>query len=348
LGLSQPRQSYFSSGKVRVSAKLADILFVVRNDFKMKINKLGNTGIMVSRMCFGSLTIGPLQKNKTLSESREIIAAALDCGVNFFDTADLYNNYDHLRAAIQVKKDVVIATKSYDYTATGVRKSLSRALSELGRDYVDLYLLHEQESQKTVAGHWEAIEALMVEKQAGKVRAIGISTHRVEGVYGANLFPELDVIHPLINLTGIGIEDGTAEEMTAAIHQAKKLGKGIYAMKPLGGGNLLSRKQASFEYVLNLADLDAIAIGVQSVNEVLYNVKKFNGETISVDLEAAVSHASKSLHISNWCTGCGECVKRCKQRALALVGGKAQVDQKKCVLCCYCSSACKDFCIKVI
>ncbi|MBU4541184.1 MAG: 4Fe-4S binding protein, partial [Firmicutes bacterium] len=68
----------------------------------------------------------------------------------------------------------------------------------------------------------------------------------------------------------------------------------------------------------------------------------------SVDLEAAVSHASKSLHISDWCTGCGECVKRCKQRALALVGGKAQVDQKKCVLCCYCSSACKDFCIKVI
>ena len=314
----------------------------------MKINTLGNTGIKVSRMCFGSLTIGPLQKNKTLTESREIIAAALDSGVNFFDTADLYNNYDHLRAAIQMQQDVVIATKSYDYTAVGVRSSLNRALTELGRDYVDLYLLHEQESQKTIEGHWEAIAALIAEKKAGKVRAIGISTHRVEGVYGANLFPELDAIHPLINLTGIGIEDGTVEEMTAAIHEAKNMGKGIYGMKPLGGGNLLSRKQASFEFVLNIAALDAIAIGVQSVDEVLYNVKKFNGEAIPEDLEAAVSSAKKTLHISDWCTGCGECVRRCKQQALSLVDGKARVDEKKCVLCCYCSSACKDFCIKVI
>lgn len=314
----------------------------------MKSKILGNTGIRVSRMCFGSLTIGPLQKNKTLSESREIIAAALDCGVNFFDTADLYNNYDHLRAAIQIQPDVVIATKSYDYTAVGVQSSLNRALTELGRDYVDLYLLHEQESKKTIEGHWEAIEALIAEKKAGTVRAIGISTHRVEGVYGANLFPELDVIHPLINLTGIGIEDGTAQEMAAAIHEAKKAGKGIYSMKPLGGGNLLSQKQASFEYVLNIADLDAIAIGVQSVNEVLYNVKKFNGETVPDDLEDAVSSAPKKLHISDWCTGCGKCLKRCNQQALALVNGKASVDEKKCVLCCYCSTACKDFCIKVI
>lgn len=314
----------------------------------MKINKLGNTGIAVSQMCFGSLTIGPLQKNKTLHESREIIAAALDCGVNFFDTADLYNNYDHLRQAIQMQQDVVIATKSYDYTAAGVRKSLHRALTELDRDYVDLYLLHEQESRKTIEGHWAAIEALIAEKQAGKVRAIGISTHRVEGVYGANLFSELEVIHPLINLTGIGIEDGTAAEMVAAIHQAKVLGKGIYGMKPLGGGNLLSQKQASFEFVLNLSDLDAIAIGVQSVDEVLYNVKKFNGEVIPGDLEKAVASAPKKLHISDWCSGCGECVRRCHQQALSLVDGKAQVDQKKCVLCCYCSSACKDFCIKVI
>jgi predicted aldo/keto reductase-like oxidoreductase len=314
----------------------------------MKINTLGNTGIQVSRMCFGSLTIGPMQKNKTLLESREIIACALDHGVNFFDTADLYNNYDHLRQAIQMKRDVVIATKSYDYTAEGVMKSLNRALTELDRDYVDLYLLHEQESQKTIEGHWEAIEALIKQKQAGKVRAIGISTHRVEGVCGANRFAELEVIHPLINLTGIGIEDGTAQEMVVAIHQAKQCGKGIYGMKPLGGGNLLAQKQASFEYVLGLNDLDAIAIGVQSVDEVLYNVKKFNGDVIPAELETAVSSAKKNLHISEWCTGCGACVKRCNQKALTLVNGKASVDEEKCVLCCYCSSACKDFCIKVI
>lgn len=303
---------------------------------------------MVSRMCFGSLTIGPLQKNKTLTESKEIIACALDQGINFFDTADLYNNYDHLSQAIELQRDVVIATKSYDYTAAGVKKSLHRALRELGRDYVDLYLLHEQESSKTIEGHWEAIAALIKLKDEGKVRAIGISTHRVEGVCGANLFPELDVIHPLINLTGIGIEDGTVEEMIAAIHQAKKNGKGIYGMKPLGGGNLLAQKQACFDFVLGLDDLDAIAIGVQSVDEVLYNVKKFNGDSIAPELELAVSGASKALHIDDWCTGCGACVKRCKQQALTLVNEKAEVKHEKCVLCGYCGTACQDFCIKVI
>ncbi|HEY5556911.1 aldo/keto reductase [Acetobacterium sp.] len=314
----------------------------------MRMNALGNTGIVVSRMCFGSLTIGPLQKNKTLTESREIIAAALDQGVDFFDTADLYNNYDHLRNAIDIKRDVIISTKSYDYTADGVKKRLHRALKELGRDYVDIYLLHEQESRKTIEGHWEAIEALIGLKDAGKVRAIGISTHRVEGVRDAATFSELDVIHPLINLTGIGIQDGSAEEMEVAIHEAKLAGKGLYGMKPLGGGNLLSQKQDCFDYILGLNDLDAIAIGVQSVDEVLYNVKKFNGETIPEALESAVSGASKSLQISDWCVGCGECVRHCKQKALSLREGKAVLNKKKCVLCCYCGAYCKEFCIKVI
>ncbi|MBC3886969.1 aldo/keto reductase [Acetobacterium paludosum] len=314
----------------------------------MKKNTLGNTGIRVSRMCFGSLTIGPTQKNKSLAESKEIIAAALDHGVDFFDTADLYNNYDHLRQAIDLKRDVVISTKSYDYTAEGVKKSLHRALTELGRDYVDLYLLHEQESRLTIEGHWEAIEQLIKFKEAGVVRAIGISTHRIEGVIGATLFPELDVIHPLINLTGIGIEDGTAQEMATAIHEAKMKGKGIYAMKPLGGGNLLAQKQACFDFILALDDLDAIAIGVQSVDEVLYDVKKFNGETIPEELELAVAGSSKAIHISDWCEGCGECARHCSSKAITIVDGKAAIDHEKCILCCYCSTYCKLFCIKVI
>ncbi|WP_341457236.1 aldo/keto reductase [Acetobacterium bakii] len=312
------------------------------------MNALGNTGIMVSRMCFGSLTIGPLQKNKTLTESREIIAAALDLGVNFFDTADLYNNYDHLHQAIELRRDVIISTKSYDYTAVGVEKRLHRALKELGRDYVDIYLLHEQESRKTIEGHWEAIEALIKMKDAGKIRAIGISTHRIEGVRDAATFSELDVIHPLINRTGIGIEDGTNLEMEVAIHEAKLAGKGLYGMKPLGGGNLLSQKQACFDYVLGLKDLDAIAIGVQSIDEVSYNVKQFNGEPISEALALAVLTAPKALQISDWCIGCGECVRHCKQKALSIKNGKAVLNKDKCVLCCYCGAYCKDFCIKVI
>lgn len=314
----------------------------------MEKKALGNTGIKVSRMCFGSLTLGPLQKNKTLKESKEIIAMALDLGINFFDTADLYHTYDHLAQGIAMKRDVVISTKSYDYTASGLRKSFERGLRELNRDYIDFYLLHEQESRKTIKGHWEAIETLIKLKEEGKVRGIGISTHRVEGVNDAAEFSELDVIHPLINLTGIGIEDGSVKEMEAAISKAKAAGKGIYAMKPLGGGNLIAQKEACFDYILGLEALDAIAIGVQSVDEVIYNVKRFNGEKIEFDLEERVSKSEKFIHISDWCTGCGECARHCRQNALEIINQKAVLNQKKCVLCCYCSAYCKEFCIKVI
>ena len=139
----------------------------------MKNNQLGQTGIMVSRMCFGTLTIGPLQKNKSLAESREIMAKALSLGINFFDTADLYDNYDHLAQALTLKKDIIISTKSYDYTKEGVEKSLNRALRELGRDYIDIYMLHEQESERTIEGHWQAIERLIRYKEQGVIREIG-------------------------------------------------------------------------------------------------------------------------------------------------------------------------------
>ncbi|WKY47243.1 aldo/keto reductase [Eubacteriaceae bacterium ES3] len=314
----------------------------------MKENQLGQTGIMVSRMCFGSLTLGPLQKNLSLQESREIIAKALDYGVYFFDTADLYNNYDHLKQAIDIKRDVVVATKSYDYTKEGLDQSLNRALKELNRDYVDIYMLHEQESAKTIEGHWEAIERLLYYKEKGAVRAIGISTHRIEGVLATLKYPEIEVVHPLINLTGIGIEDGNVEEMESAIALARQKNKGLYGMKPLGGGNLLAQKQACFDYILGLETLDAIAIGIQSVDEVLYNIRKFNDEIIDNDLEARVQNREKHLMISDWCTGCGKCAAHCSQKAIQVVDSQAIIDKKRCVLCCYCSAYCPDFCIKVI
>jgi len=77
-------------------------------------------------------------------------------------------------------------------------------------------------------------------------------------------------------------------------------------------------------------------------------VKQFNAEPISEALESAVSGAPKSLQISEWCIGCGECVRHCKQEALSLREGKAVLNKKKCVLCCYCGAYCKEFCIKVI
>ena len=60
---------------------------------------------------------------------------------------------------------------------------------------------------------------------------------------------------------------------------------GVYGMKPLGGGNLLSTKKACFDFVLNLDVLDSIAFCMQSFDEIDYNVKRIKGKIISTSLE---------------------------------------------------------------
>ncbi|HOB21439.1 MAG: 4Fe-4S binding protein [Firmicutes bacterium] len=315
----------------------------------MEYTFLGQTGIKVSRLCFGALTIGPLQANLPPSAGAKVIKAALEMGVNFIDTAELYGTYPHIAQAIRGSRDqVVIASKSYAYTREGMAESLANACRELGTDYIDIFMLHEQESELTIRGHWEAVEYLLEAKEKGLVRAVGISTHAVRGVLAAAEFPELDVIHPLYNIRGLGILDGTREEMREAIGRAARSGKGIYAMKPLGGGNFRDNVQEAFTYILQTPGVDAVAVGMQTTHEVELNVRLVSGMPVSEELYQKVSSQSRRLHIDDWCQGCGSCVEKCPQGALELRGGKAVVRQEECLLCGYCAAACPEFVIKVV
>lgn len=315
----------------------------------MKYNYLGKTGIKVSKLCFGGLTIGPLQANLFPAQGGRIIARAMELGVNFIDTADLYGTYPHIRKALEYNnKELIIASKSYDYERKGAQKSFNKALTQINRDYIDIFMLHEQESLWTIKGHWEAMEYFLEQKKKGYIRAVGISTHRVECVLAASDIPEIDVIHPIININGVGIDDGDRGDMEKAISYAKKKDKGIYGMKPLGGGNLLNNIKNCFDYVLNLDILDSIAVGMQSEEEVLYNIKRFNGEDIPQWISQKLRKQPRKLLIDFWCEACGICEEKCTHGAIKVIDGKARVDREKCVLCGYCGAYCPQFCIKVI
>ncbi len=329
--------------------------------------RLGARGPVVSRFCFGLLPLSPLQSDLPREPATRLLEDALAAGVTFFDTAELYRTYPLVRDVL--RPPTVVATKAYAYTYDGMRESLRRALSEMGRERVDIFLLHEQESRLTLEGHAEALRCLIEARGAGLVGAVGVSTHAPAVVAAAAAMDEIDVIHPLVNRSGLGLLEGTLAEMLAAIRLAARAGKGIYAMKILGGGHLAAGASGSaaeaFAFIRGLPDIHAVAVGVKSREELLCDLALLGGQALPPGVEAALAGRPRGLFIEEHCEGCGECVARCLHGALALAPTEAQegapdggaaaagrlrvrVDPAKCVLCGYCAPACRDFYIKVV
>lgn len=315
----------------------------------MEYNYLGNTSLKVSRLCFGSLTISPLQANLSICDGAELIKYAYDKGINFIDTAELYNNYGHIREALKYfdRKEFIIATKSYSYSKDTAEKSLYKALRELETDYIDIFLLHEQESEHTIKGHYEAIEYFIKAKEKGLIRNFGISTHKVEGVEAATQYNEIEIIHPIVNKLGIGIIDGSVNDMLKAIKKAYNKGKGIYGMKPLGGGHLIKDVEEAFNFVKNITYIHSIAIGMQSKSEIDANMSLVNEGYLPYDLKEKLKKKKRKIHIAEWCLGCGKCTEICQHKGITIVNNKAEPIHDNCVFCGYCASHCPEFCIKV-
>ncbi len=314
----------------------------------MELSFLGNTGIRVSKLCFGTLTMGPFQRALTPAQGASLFERAFEHGVNFVDTAEIYGTYPHVREALRIKPDTVVCTKSYSYDLATAEDSFGKAVSGIGREYIDVYLLHEQESGHTIRGHMEALEFFLRMQQRGYIGAVGLSTHYIACVKATLHYPEIQVVFPLINKMGVGIADGSADEMLSAIRDARGMGKGIIAMKPLGGGHLISQREESLDYVLGLDCVDTIAIGMQSIDEIDYNCARFSGQHPDAAIAERLGHVKRQLLIQDWCQGCGKCVLACHNHAIHMENGVAVCDHSKCALCGYCARACPQFNIKVI
>jgi aryl-alcohol dehydrogenase-like predicted oxidoreductase len=159
----------------------------------MQYSRLGGTGLIVSRLAFGSMTFGsdphgPFASTYKVDQAgaNELVARAIDAGVNFFNSADVYANGDSERIlgkAIGTKRQhVVIATKVGNRMGPGlVEAGLSRrhmhaaaeaSLARLGTDYIDVYLVHKVDALTPIEETLEALEDLV---RSGKVRYVGFS-----------------------------------------------------------------------------------------------------------------------------------------------------------------------------
>ncbi|MDA8443270.1 MAG: aldo/keto reductase [Peptococcaceae bacterium] len=310
---------------------------------------LGQSGITVEPLCFGTLALSPLQGYNNQRQGVDVLRYGLEQGINFLDTAEIYQNYHIIRQALQgFNPPVVIATKCYAYTKEQMELSLERARRELNRDVIDIFLLHEQESMYTLQGHRAALDYLLDAKQRGWVRAVGISTHAVAGVRAGTALPEVDVIHPILNMRGIGIIDDTLAAMLAAVELAAQMGKGIYAMKALGGGHLTQDPVAALNFVRGVPGVSAVAVGMATRLEIDTDLAIFSDKQVPENWLDELHQAQRLLYVADWCEGCGQCVACCTKGALYLSEGQVRVEHAKCVLCGYCGAACPHFCLKIV
>jgi 1-deoxyxylulose-5-phosphate synthase len=165
----------------------------------MQYTRLGNTGITVSRLCLGCMTygggdlpewaMGTKGWHVDKQGAREHFAAALEAGINFFDTADVYSigASEEITGAwlgeMASRDDLVVATKVHGVMGPGPnRRGLSRkhiieacenSLRRLRMDYVDLYQIHRWDPNTPIEETLEALDSLV---RAGKVRYLGASS----------------------------------------------------------------------------------------------------------------------------------------------------------------------------
>ena len=216
----------------------------------MKYRTLGRTGIKVSPYCLGAMMFGAMG-NPDHGESARIIHRALDAGVNFVDTADIYSRGESEEIVGKALKgrrdDIVLATKAHgamgdDPNQQGSsRRWLVRALEDslrrLGTDHVDLFQVHRPAPDTDVE---ETLSALTDLVRAGKVRAIGSST-----------FPASDIVEAQWVAERRGLERFRTEQPPYSILNrgierevlpvCERYGMGALVWSPLAQGLLTGR-----------------------------------------------------------------------------------------------------------
>lgn len=320
----------------------------------MKYVTLGNTGLEVSELCYGTLILGPLQAGVPAEEGALAIRCGAELGINFFDTAQAYRTYEHLRLGLAgitevAGRPLVFASKTMAKTADDARAAVEEARRELGRERIDIFLLHNVFGPEDLESRAGALEYLLRAKAEGLVGYVGLSTHSVAGADLAARRPEFEVVLPIINKVGRGLRSGTMPEMIAATQAAHAAGKATYAMKMLAGGHLVGEFPEHLRWGRQLECLHAITVGMKTVEEVEADVAIFEDRDVPANLTQTLASQKRIKVLPGQCAGCGSCVEVCPAGALRVnEAGKAECDHSLCILCGYCGGTCEKFAIRLV
>ena len=238
---------------------------------------LGSAGIAVSNLCFGTGTDGWAGKSDQtalgLDGLADLLAYAHDRGVSFWDSADQYGSHPHVARACKVvgRENVTIVSKTKSRDYEGVKSDIDRFLTELETECIDIVLMHCLTSDDWPRACRGAMEALSEAKEAGKIRAHGVSCHDYGAFEEAARSDWVEVVLARINYGGYHM-DSTPENIITVLERMDEAGIGVYGMKVVGAGKLGHDARNAIHYVLDLPAIDSITIGMTSRQQVDENV----------------------------------------------------------------------------
>jgi predicted aldo/keto reductase-like oxidoreductase len=208
-----------------------------------------------------------------MHELAELLVYAHGKGVTFWDLADQYGSHANAALALaQVdRSSVVLTSKTCAKTGGEAAADIDRFLRETRSEQIDILLMHcltVSDWPERFAG---VMEALARAKEAGKIRAHGVSCHDFEAFEVAADEPWVDVVLARINHGGHHM-DGPPEKIVPILDRMARNGKGVYGMKVVGQGKLDTDVRSAIHYVLELPSVHAVTIGMGSRREVEENV----------------------------------------------------------------------------
>jgi aryl-alcohol dehydrogenase-like predicted oxidoreductase len=264
----------------------------------MKYRTLGNTGFRVSEIGFGAWAIGGAMdvfgmpvgwSNVNDAESVAAIERALELGINFFDTADVYGmgHSEELLGKTLKGKDCIIATKvgnhvddtgaRKDFSEKWIRESIVGSLRRLNRDAIDLYQLHNPDPNVYKKG--EVFNVMNRLKEEGKIRSIGVSISNPKEGLDLIRNHKPDCLQVLFNI----LNQEPAKEL---IPEAEKNGVGIIVRVPLASGLLTGKFRESDHFFSD--DNRSNYLTPQRMKEALSKVERLKQLTSEIEMPLGV------------------------------------------------------------